>query len=159
MFPTLALSTALTLAAPTSTPNPTRVEVVHGPASTQVIAFDKEDRVAAEIVVSIVDQGHIQIDAVFPDDIRTMVMVDGSGEVIEIDNEDHGRVAPRIAAVLDLLGETEQAGWVPCALHSTMAIVEIAHVNPWAIASVVLAACSCLPLLVEEFEDIKCPGY
>jgi hypothetical protein len=41
----------------------THAEVHHGPMSTQIVAFDAEDQVAAEIVVWIVDEGHIRIDA------------------------------------------------------------------------------------------------
>jgi hypothetical protein len=40
-----------------------------------------------------------------------------------------------------------------------MTIVEIAHANPLALASGILAACECIPLLIEEFEEIKCPGF
>jgi hypothetical protein len=40
-----------------------------------------------------------------------------------------------------------------------MAVVEIVAVSPFAIVSAVLAACECLPLLVDEFEDIECPGW
>lgn len=122
------------------------------------MGFDAEEKIAAEIVVQIVDEGHIQIDAIFPDDIHVMAVVNGKGEIIEIDNEAHELVAPRIAAVVDLLAQTEQAGGVPCAVHSAMAVIEIAHANPFAIVSAVLAACECLPLLVDEFEDIECPG-
>jgi hypothetical protein len=99
------------------------------------------------------------IDAIFPDDIFAMAVVNGKGEIIELDNEAHGLVAPRIAAVVDLLAQTEQVGWFPCAFHGAMAVVEIAHANPIANASAVLAACECLPLLVDEFEDIECPGF
>jgi hypothetical protein len=148
----------LAIALPTAAPL-TRAEVHHGPESTQIVAFDAEDQVAAEIVVWIVDEGHIRIDAIFPDDIHAMAVVNGNGEIIEVDNEAHGLVAPRIAAVVDLLAQTEQAGWVPCAFHGVMAVVEIAHANPIALASAVLAACECLPLLVDEFEDIECPGW
>jgi hypothetical protein len=88
-----------------------------------------------------------------------MAVVNGNGEIIEVDNEARRHVAPRIAAVVDLLAQTEQAGWLPCAFHSAMAVVEVAHANPIALASAVLAACECLPLLVDEFEDIECPGF
>jgi hypothetical protein len=137
----------------------TRAEVHDGPRSTQVLAFDAENQVAAEIVVRIVGEGHIRIDAIFPDDIHAMAVVNGKGEILEIDNEAHELVATRIAAVLDLLAETEQAGWFPCAFHSTMAVVELAHANPLALASTVLAACECLPLLVDEFEGMECPLF
>lgn len=137
----------------------TRVEVHYGPRSTQILAFDAEDQVTAEIVVWIVDEGHIRIDANFPDDIHAMAVVNGHGEIIEIDNEARELVAPRINAIVDLLAQTEQAGWFPCAFHGTMAVVELAGANPIGIASAVLAACECLPLLVDEFEDIECPGF
>jgi hypothetical protein len=93
----------------------TRAEVHYGPVSTQVVVFDAEDQVAAEIVVGIVDEGHIRIDATFPDDIHVMAVVNGKGEIIEIDNDAHELVAPRIAEVVDLLAQTEQAGPLPCA--------------------------------------------
>jgi hypothetical protein len=44
-------------AEPVSASPLTRVEVHYGPESTQVVAFDAEDQVAAEIVVQIVDEG------------------------------------------------------------------------------------------------------
>jgi hypothetical protein len=104
-------------------------------------------------------RGHIRIDANFPDDIRAMTVVNGNGEILEIDNGAHELVAPRIAAVLDLLAQTEQAGWAPCAFHGVMAVVELAHANPIGIASAVAAACECLPLLVDEFQDLECPLF
>lgn len=138
---------------------PIRVEVHYAGDSTHVLAFDEHDQVTAEIGVWIVDGGHIRIDAAFPDDIRASVTTDANGRVLNIDNEDHAQVAPRIAAVADLLADTEQAGWAPCAFHSVMAVVEVAHVNPLALASTVLAACECLPLLVDEFKDLECPLF
>jgi hypothetical protein len=153
------LALALTSSAQSPTTTPSRVEVNRGSESTQIVAFDAADQVAAEIVVWIVAPGHIRIDAIFPDDVHAMAIVNGRGEVIAIDNEDRERVAPRIAAVVDLLAETEQAGWLPCAFHGAMTIVEIAHANPLALASGILAACECIPLLIEEFEEIKCPGF
>lgn len=112
-----------------------------------------------KIVVWIVDENHIRIDANFPDEIHAMAVINGNGEIIEIDNGAHELVAPRIAAVVDLLAQTEQAGWFPCAFHGAMAVVEIAHANPIAIASAVAAACECLPLLVDEFQDLECPLF
>jgi hypothetical protein len=88
-----------------------------------------------------------------------MTVVNGNGEILEIDNGAHELVAPRIAAVLDLLAQTEQAGWAPCAFHGVMAVVELAHANPIGIASAVAAACECLPLLVDEFQDLECPLF
>lgn len=134
-----------------------RVEVHHGPDFTQVVALDAQDEVAAEIVVQILDDGYIRIYAAFLDDIQAAVTLAGNGEVIDIDNEDHELVMPRIAEVLDLLAETEQAGWGGCAFHSVMTIVEIAHANPILVATGILAACECLPLLVDEYKDIECP--
>lgn len=144
---------------PTATSPLSRAEVRFGDESTQVVAFDTEDRVAVEIVVWIGSDGYIRIAAAFSDDIHAMAVVNGKGEIIELDNDAPDLVAARIAAVVDLLAQTEQAGWLPCAAHSSMAVLEFAHANPLALASTVLAACSCLPLLVEEFEDIECPGY
>jgi hypothetical protein len=159
VFTSTAPLLALAFTSSAQSPSPSRVEVNLGPESTQIVAFDAADQVAAEIVVWIVAPDHIRIDAIFPDDVHAMAIVNGRGEVIAIDNEDRERVAPRIAAVVDLLAETEQAGWLPCAFHGAMTIVEIAHANPLALASGILAACECIPLLIEEFEEIKCPGF
>lgn len=138
-------------------PTPERVEVYPGTESTQVVALDSDDQVYAEIVVSATGDGRIRIDAVFSDDLSTMAVIDSSGKVIEIDNEDHEQIAPRIAAVLDILGETEQAGWGGCVFASVVTVVEIVAVSPWAIPHGIVAACECIPALVDGYEDIHCP--
>jgi hypothetical protein len=49
-----------------------------------------------------------------------------------------------------------QASWLECAAYTAITIGEIAHVNPWAVATAVLAACECLPEIVDEFEGMEC---
>jgi hypothetical protein len=145
-------------------PPPPTVEA--RPDSTHVLTYDSDGELVAELVVARTDTGAIRLDARFPDGASVNVEIGeaalGSGEVGEalVECVDCESAYAQLAGVQDVLHDVDhQAGWVPCAIHSTMAIVEVAHANPWAVVSAVLAACSCLPELVEEFEDIECPGY
>jgi hypothetical protein len=131
-----------------------------------VLTYDSDGEVVAELVVARTDTGGIHLDARFPDGASVNVEISeaalASGDVGEalVECVDCESANAQLAGVQDVLNDVDhQAGWVPCAIHSTMAIVEVAHANPWAVVSAVLAACSCLPELVEEFENIKCPGY
>jgi hypothetical protein len=158
MLQTAILSTLLL-----STPPPT-VEVSHD--STHVLTYDSDGEVVAELVVARTDTGALRLVARFPDgasvnaEISEAALASGNvGEAL-VECVDCESANAQLAGVQDVLHDVDhQAGWVPCAIHSTMAIVEVAHANPWAVVSAVLAACSCLPELVEEFEDIECPGY
>lgn len=69
----------------------------------------------------------------------------------------------RLAAVSDILpsGTTTQAGWLKCSLTiaATVAACLAAETGAGAVGCVAgagAAACECLPLVSEEFEDIEC---
>jgi hypothetical protein len=160
-----ALLSLVLAGAPESQPTPPPT-VEARPDSTHVLTYDSDGEVVAELVAARTDTGGIHLDARFPDGASVNVEISAaalaSGDVGEalVECVDCESANAQLAGVQDVLNDVDhQAGWVPCAIHSTMAIVEVAHANPWAVVSAVLAACSCLPELVEEFENIKCPGY
>lgn len=141
-----------------SLPPITDVEVVESADSTHVLAFDPDGEVAAEVVVWAVE-GEIRLDALFPDGLYLSVVTDG--ESVTIESDDAAEVAERMGALLDHLGQTEQEGeeWGDCAGHAAHAAVGCALARPFmCVVGSVIAACECLPLLVDEFEGYSCPG-
>jgi hypothetical protein len=148
----IILATALT-----ATPPLSRAEVERGPDSVHVLAFDANDDVAAEVVVWHGVNQDIRIDALFPDGLTLSAVVAVSGEVMSIDSDDPQTVAGRLAAVDDLLaGGTVQASWLKCAAYAAITAWELSHASPIAVPTAILAACECLPEIVEEWEALEC---
>lgn len=138
-------------------PSISDVEVVESADSTSLFAYDHEREVAAEIVVSIND-GKIKLDALFPDGLYLSVVTDG--DAVNIDTDDAEEAAARLGKIDAFLQETEpQKGEVPCAAALVAGAVHAAAASPWVIVEAILAACECLPLLVDEWEDYHCPGF
>jgi hypothetical protein len=138
-------------------PQLTRAELERGPDSAHVLAFDANDDVAAEIVLWRVDQRHIRIDALFPDGLVLTAVFDGEF-IVTIDNDHPEAVAGRLAAINDLLAATSepQASWLKCAAYAAITALELAQASPIGVATAVLAACECLPEIVDEFEGMEC---
>lgn len=69
----------------------------------------------------------------------------------------------RAQAVLELsvtMGapDSEEGGWLECGLGVAATAAACAAAQPWlCIGGSIATACSCLPKLIEEFEDLECP--
>jgi hypothetical protein len=150
---------ALALAAsPTDWAHPTfdvsDVEVQARGPSSHMTTFDADGEVSAEIVVQLDESGQPRIDVVFADGLHLSI-VDGK---VETDNE--AEVAERADAIERWLAANDpQADWIPCAIATAETIRHGVTASPWVLVSSYVAACTCLPLLVEEWEDYSCPGF
>jgi hypothetical protein len=154
MFTTPAI---LVAALAISTRPLTRAEVESSTESAHVLAYDSDDQVAAEIVIWRLD-GKLRLDALFPDGVYLTAIVTGDQNVT-IEGDDPDVVAGRLAAIEDLLGrvDTTSASKWKCALEAALAVGACASVHAFAcIGTTVLAACECLPLIVDEFEGMEC---
>jgi hypothetical protein len=160
--PSCVFNTPIILAtALSATPPLARAEVEHGPDSTHVLAFDTNEDVAAEVVVWHVDHRHIRIDALFPDGLTLSAQVAVSGDVVSIDSDDPQVVAGRLSAVDDLLAGgladgALEGSWLKCAAYAAITAFELAHASPIAVPTAILAACECLPEIVDEWEGLEC---
>jgi hypothetical protein len=133
-----------------------RAEVESSAESAHVLAYDSDDQVGAEIVIWRVD-GKLRIDALFPDGVYLTATINGDQDVT-IETDDPDAVTERLAAIEDLLAgvDTKASGW-KCALEAALAAGACASVHAVAcVATTVLAACECLPLIVDEFEGMEC---
>jgi hypothetical protein len=138
-----------------ATPPPlARAEVDFGPDSAHVLAYDTTGEVAAEIVIW-AHAEEIRLDAVLPDGSSLNASILDGNLTVECD--DCQAAGAQIVEVQNLLHDMDsQASWLKCAAYTAITIGEIAHVNPWAVATAVLAACECLPEIVDEFEGMEC---
>jgi hypothetical protein len=148
---------AVLAAAIAVTPQPlTRAEVESSAESAHVLAYDSDDQVGAEIVIWRVD-GKLRIDALFPDGVYLTAIVNADQDVT-VETDDPDAVTERLAAIEDLLAgvDTKASGW-KCALEATLAVGACASVHAFAcIGTTILAACECLPLVVDEFDGMEC---
>jgi hypothetical protein len=135
----------------------TRAEFERSPSSVHVLAFDANEDVAAEVILWRVDQRHLRIDALFPDGILLTAVFDGDS-ITTLDNDEPEVVAARLAAVIDLLASASvsQANWTKCAGYAAFAAWELSHASPIGVVGAVLAACECLPEIIDEFEGMEC---
>jgi hypothetical protein len=124
------------------------VEVIESADSAHVLAYDPDGEVAAEVVVWGRD-GEVRFDAVFPDGLYVSLVTDG--ETVNVESDDVEEAAARMGEIRDFLVQLEpQAGPIPCGAAVVGGIV---------IVDAVLAACECLPLLVDEWEGYHCPYF
>lgn len=103
-------------------------------------------------------EGEPRLAATLPDGAYLLVRV-VDGEAM-IDSHDRDSVTRRLAELngaLEIMAETEQATWLECGLSAAGTLFQAAAANPWCVGSAILAACECLPLIVDEFEGMHCP--
>jgi hypothetical protein len=135
-----------------------RVEIDRSDDSVQVTARDSDGEVSAEVFLWTDGEGRIRLDAAWPDGLYLSVVTDGETATVDTDNQQEA--AARVGEVHDFLALTEpQAGPVPCGVAVVSGIYHAVTANPFVIVDAVLAACECLPLLVEEWEGYHCPGF
>jgi hypothetical protein len=131
-----------------------RAEVEVEPDSAHVLAYDTEGEVAAEIVVWHYGE-EIRLDALFPDGTSLNATI--LGGTVTVDSDDLEAARTQIVAVRNLLHDIDpQKGWLKCAAYAAISIEELAHASPIGVATAVLAACECLPLIIDEWEGMEC---
>jgi hypothetical protein len=144
---TVILGTILTLS--TNDPQIVRVAMDRSQDSVHVFAYDEVEELAAEIVLWLApDEGYIHVDANFPDGVYLATTL-SHDEIIAIDNNDPEVTVARLTAVLDVLGEVEQASWWKSAGYAAITAIEATKGSVLALPSAVLAFCECLPEFIE----------
>ena len=149
-------------------PNPTPTQIDHvtieqSSDMAHVLAYDSGGQVAGEIILSheiaTDEQGQrtaeLHLDATFPDGAYMFVVVTDDGEqTVEIE----GNAAAQIAEIQAILVDVDtEAKWWKCAGEIGLAAAAYVSVHPVAaLATTVLAACECLPLVVDEFAGMEC---
>jgi hypothetical protein len=150
--PTVILSAAMAATPPTPID---RVTVEQAADSAQLFGFDADGQVAIELSVWFAE-----------DEPRVAAALPSGGYIVVgtagiLDSHDYDSVKAQMVelgeAFLDVDVDTEQATWFECGLAAAGAVSGVVAVNPWCIGSAILAACECVPLMIEEFEDMNCP--
>jgi hypothetical protein len=85
---------------------------------------------------------------------------DGEGRP-EVDTNGASESIKRLDLMRSYLGPADvQAGWGSCLLSGAGLVASVVGVQYWmTVAGAHATACSCLPLLDEEFSEIECPWY
>lgn len=142
------------------TPTPIdHVDVEQTDDSAYVIGYDADGEPAIELAIWHAE-GEPRLAAMLPSGAYLFVSLH-EGEA-RIDGQDREAIAAQLAeldAVLDIDADTTQAGWVDCAVGVGTAVGGCVAVTVLGcVGGSILAACACLPLVVEEFEPYDCPG-
>jgi hypothetical protein len=135
------------------------VTVERSGESTHVLGY-ADGAVAIEVVVWR-SEGAPLLSVTLPDGSYMFTQV--HGDDVTIDTDDRTKVEAQLAELgeaMDVDAETETAGWLDCGLEAVGAAGAcIAVVPHWCIIGTIAAACTCLPEIVDEFEDYDCPGF
>lgn len=135
-----------------------RVEVNESAAATSVLVYDDTGEVGAELVVRQTDDGELMLDALFPDGLYVSVITDG--DAVTVESDDAEEAAARMGEIHDFLLQAEpQAAPGPCAIALATGVFHAVTANPLVVVEAVLAACECLPLIVDEWEGYHCPYF
>lgn len=158
-IPILAILAAPPVSDDIRAPNePVEVEVIQGPDSTHVLAYDAAGEVAAELVIWSSEPGEIRFDATYPDGLYMSAVANSDGYTV--DTEDAAEVGRRVKELESVMAQLDpQASVGGCAFHVVGTTLSIIAVHPWAVAEAIVAACECLPLIVDEWEGYHCPGF
>lgn len=153
---TITITTALAASIPID-----HVTVERSTNSAHVFGYTHDGEVAAEIAVWQVE-GEPRLAVTLPDGSYLFASL-RDGEAM-IDTNDRDAIAAQLAEmseVMDISAEIETTGWVDCGLEAVGAAGACAVVVAYfgCVVGTIAAACTCLPLLVEEFEDLDCPGF
>jgi hypothetical protein len=153
-----ALAAIIALAPPAETTfDVSDIDLHRTDEAVQITTYDSDGEVSADIVLW-VDDGRVHFDANFADGLYSLTMVDG--DRAWVDSNDPAAVGLRGTVIRDFLRENEQDGWVPCAAAAIGASLHCWNVLiAWCVADVYIMGCECLPELIEEFEEIECPGF
>jgi hypothetical protein len=158
---TLAVAPSPTIQPRTASYDVERVTIDRTEPCADVTALDSDGHYAGAVTLCANDAGQVEIDADFTDDLYLSVRYDNEGRPT-IDSNGAPEAAERVTLVLGKIDPSVYGddGWVPCAAAAGGTIISVIGVS--FISTMVnsyVMACECLPLLVEEFEDLDCPGF
>jgi hypothetical protein len=142
------------------------IDVASANETTEVLVYDEAGEVFATLVIWIDADGRVRMDADFADGhYLSVAVVDGEEPAIE--SSDRAQVAERLSTIMDnanalddlsLDGGTTSASIGGCAWGVISTAGACAAVRPiFCVVGGVIAACNCLPLIVEELEEYSCP--
>jgi hypothetical protein len=127
--------------------------------SAYVLGYGVDGEPAIELAVWHVE-GEPRLAATLPSGAYVFVSLhDGEATIDALDREAVAGQLAELNEALDVDAMTEQAGWVDCAVSAGTAVggcIAVAFIG--CVGGSILAACSCLPLVVDEFEEYDCPG-
>lgn len=158
MATTIPLMVAL-LGAPASMPDSFTVgavEVGNSDDAVQVLAYDLNGDIAAEIVVWGDGHGRVRVDAGFADGMYLALTADGDDVTVE--GDDTAEVRARLVAISDSVTQAApQASWGKCAAHAVVMAASCAsgHVIICA-GEAYLVACECYPLIIDDLKGKEC---
>lgn len=135
------------------------VTVERSDESTHVLGY-ADGAVAIEVVVWR-SEGAPRLGVTLPDGSYMFAHV--NGDDVTVDTDDRIKVEAQLAELgeaMDVDAKTETAGWLDCGLEAVGAAGAcIAVVPHWCIIGTIAAACTCLPEIIDEFENYDCPGF
>jgi hypothetical protein len=140
------------------------VEAHRSAQDVEIHVLDSEGELAAVLVVTIAETetgAQIRLEADFGDGLYMSSSATPGGEPL-IESNNATVVEQRLAAILDLQpdsGGTESspAGCAWAAVGAAAGCIAVQFI--FCTIGSIVAACECLPELVDEFEDIECPGF
>jgi hypothetical protein len=158
---TIALALALAPSTPTDYAPPPfevgRVALIRTDPCADIEAFDSAGHFAGSVTLCANEAGLVDVDADFVDGLYLVLRYDDAGNPV-IDSNDATDAAERLRVIAGVAVPVD--GWFPCALGVAGTVGAIIAVNAvGAVINTYAMACECLPLLVEEFEEIDCPGF
>jgi hypothetical protein len=152
LIPTAIMSAAMAASSPTPIDH---VTVEQAADSAQVLGYAADGQVAIELSIWLAED-EPRLAATLPSGAYLIIGADGI-----IDSHDYDSVKAQFVSLseaLDITAETAQATWLECGLAAAGAIGGCVAVRPFAcVGGSILAACECLPLTIDEFEDMHCP--
>lgn len=135
------------------------VEVTKVDACAHIAAYDDAGDFAGVISICADEAGQIDVDADFADDLYLSFR--GGGDKPTIESNGAAESIERMHLVLSYLDPADiQAGWGGCLISAGGMIASAVAVQfVGAMVGAYATACSCVPLLDEEFAEIECPFY
>ncbi|PRP96439.1 hypothetical protein [Enhygromyxa salina] len=136
-----------------------RVHMEEHGDSTEIVALDSMGSPIGVLSVWADSAGVVHVDSDYDDGYLHVAVVDG---IPVIDSTLDPDIAAERAALIgnELVVPNPPdvpVGWGACAFAATGTVIAAATANPWVIGGAIASACSCLPMIIEEFEDMKCP--
>jgi hypothetical protein len=127
--------------------------------SVHLMTYDAGGELSAEIVMWTDDRGLLQVHANFEDGLYLWLATDGETATVDSDNAVEAVERMRVVDDYLLTQQVTEARWIPCAGAIVTAAGSCAAAGLACPLWAVLAACECLPELVEEWKDLSCPGF
>jgi hypothetical protein len=168
-IPTLATVLAIVPQPPTAKAPPEftaelhRAEFVIGDDDVVLHAYDVDAQVIGSIALWAERDGTIVVVSDYGDGFAQTTILP-SGQVVTEATLSAEAIAERAVAMANQLNreyapQAQAAGWLSCSLSVVGTAISCAGAQPWCPIAASVAACNCVPLMSEEFEEMKCPGF